>query len=208
MGAMARLVDRNAKREQIVAAAAGQFAKTGFAATLMDDVATAACVSKGSLYDYFENKEDLFYAVFEWSQRQVMLASLAEFKTGLTAKEQILNFAEAAATALVAQVELYPVTLEVWSAAATADTRKRFAEAMRQLYAQFRGQVEALLRAAQQGGEIKPDTDTRAIASMLVGAVDGLMLQYWLDPNFDPKAWVRTFLCALFDGIAAGKTKE
>ncbi len=31
----------------------------------MEDVASAAAVSKGSLYDYFENKADLFYPVFE-----------------------------------------------------------------------------------------------------------------------------------------------
>ena len=38
-------------------------------------------------------------------------------------------------------------------------------------------------------------------AGMLIGAVDGLLLQYWLDPGFDPRAWVRSFMHSLFDGI-------
>lgn len=199
---MVRIVDRDAKRLRIVEAAAAKFARAGYDATAMDDVAVAAGVSKGSLYDYFKNKEDLFYAVFEWCEQQVMLASVAQMKTDLSAKEQIINFAEAAVSALVAQVDLYPVTLEVWAAAAKTGTRKRFSKAMKALYVQYRTQVEMLLRAAQESGEIKADIEVPAVAALLVGAVDGLVLQYWLDKSVNPQAWLRSFLIALLDGIA------
>ncbi len=199
---MARTVDRNAKRLLIVESAATQFAKAGYAATAMDDVAAAAGVSKGSLYDYFKDKEDLFYAVFEWCEQRTMLTAMAQLKPERTAKDQILSFAEAVVSALMEQVDLYPVTLEVWAAAAKSGTRLRFAQAMQSLYVQYRGQVEALLHAAQDGGEIRKDVDTKAIAALLVGAVDGLMLQYWLDKSIAPKSWVRSYLLALFEGIS------
>ena len=204
---MGRIVNRDAKRLQIVAAAAATFAANGYDATAMDDVAEAAGVSKGSLYDYFKNKEDLFYAVFEWYQLKVMQDSVTQLEPGLSAKEQIMRFVEATVSALVAQVCLYPVTLEVWAAAAKRGTRERFATAMKTLYIEYRQSVEAMLRAAQESGELKKDMDAKAVAAMLVGAVDGLVLQYWLDPSFDPKDWTRTFFNALYGGIAVKQTE-
>ena len=48
--------------DEIADAAFGVFAKRGFAAARMDDIAAAAGVSKGTLYLYFPGKEALFEA--------------------------------------------------------------------------------------------------------------------------------------------------
>lgn len=48
---------------ELLAAALDLFVEKGFAATRLDDVAARAGVSKGTLYLYFKNKEDLFKAV-------------------------------------------------------------------------------------------------------------------------------------------------
>ena len=51
--------------ERLLAAAADLFARDGFAGTSLDAVASAAGVTKGSLYHHFRGKRDLFEAVFE-----------------------------------------------------------------------------------------------------------------------------------------------
>ena len=51
------------KRSQILAGARRVFFERGFDAASMGDIARAAGVSKGTLYVYFENKEDLFAAL-------------------------------------------------------------------------------------------------------------------------------------------------
>lgn len=48
---------------ELLAAALDLFVERGYAATRLDDVATRAGVSKGTLYLYFDNKEELFKAV-------------------------------------------------------------------------------------------------------------------------------------------------
>ena len=48
------------KRSQILAGAREVFFQRGYDAASMGDIARAAGVSKGTLYVYFENKEDLF----------------------------------------------------------------------------------------------------------------------------------------------------
>src|SRR5215472_5704895 len=57
---------------EIIAAALAGFAERGFAATRLEDVARRAGVTKGTLYLYFPNKEELFKAVV----RQAVVANI------------------------------------------------------------------------------------------------------------------------------------
>ena len=54
---------KEARPAEIVAAALQLFSDRGFAATRLEDVATVAGVSKGTVYLYFDSKEQLFEAV-------------------------------------------------------------------------------------------------------------------------------------------------
>ncbi|RJG05135.1 TetR/AcrR family transcriptional regulator [Noviherbaspirillum cavernae] len=54
---------KDARPQELLAAALDLFVERGFAATRLDDVAARAGVSKGTLYLYFTNKEELFKAV-------------------------------------------------------------------------------------------------------------------------------------------------
>jgi AcrR family transcriptional regulator len=54
---------KEARPGEILGAALTCFAERGFAATRLDDVAQRAGVTKGTLYLYFPNKEELFKAV-------------------------------------------------------------------------------------------------------------------------------------------------
>jgi AcrR family transcriptional regulator len=54
---------KEARPQELLAAALDLFVERGYAATRLDDVASRAGVSKGTLYLYFTNKEELFKAV-------------------------------------------------------------------------------------------------------------------------------------------------
>lgn len=54
---------KDARPQELLAAAIDLFVERGFAATRLEDVARRAGVSKGTLYLYYANKEDLFKAV-------------------------------------------------------------------------------------------------------------------------------------------------
>jgi AcrR family transcriptional regulator len=58
---------KDARPTEIVSAALACFAERGFAATRLDDVAARAGVTRGTLYLYFESKEELFKAVVRQS---------------------------------------------------------------------------------------------------------------------------------------------
>ncbi len=55
--------ERLAREEEIVSAAENIFQQKGFEASSMEEIARAAQFTKRTLYQYFENKEDLYFAV-------------------------------------------------------------------------------------------------------------------------------------------------
>ena len=54
---------KEARPQEILGAALAEFAANGYAATRLDDVARRAGISKGTIYLYFESKEELFKEV-------------------------------------------------------------------------------------------------------------------------------------------------
>ena len=54
---------KDARPQELLAAALELFVDRGYAATRLEDVARRAGVSKGTLYLYFDNKQELFKAV-------------------------------------------------------------------------------------------------------------------------------------------------
>jgi AcrR family transcriptional regulator len=67
---------KDARPEEIMAAALELFVERGFAATRLEDVAAHAGVAKGTLYLYFDGKEELFKAVV----REGIVLPLAEIR--------------------------------------------------------------------------------------------------------------------------------
>jgi AcrR family transcriptional regulator len=74
-----RLLSRHERSEAILRGAAAAFARSGFAATSMEDVAAACGVSRLILYRHFASKEDLYRAVLQ----RVFERQAEELVTGL-----------------------------------------------------------------------------------------------------------------------------
>jgi AcrR family transcriptional regulator len=62
---MPRVVDREARRAALVAAAATVFTERGVAHSTVSDIVKAAGVAQGTFYLYFESKDDVVLAVAE-----------------------------------------------------------------------------------------------------------------------------------------------
>ncbi|GKX35526.1 MAG: TetR family transcriptional regulator [Rhizobiaceae bacterium MnEN-MB40S] len=89
-----------AKRQQIIDGAKRVFMRVGFDAASMNDITREAGVSKGTIYVYFENKEDLFGALIE-RERSVTFASLAEvLQEGGSIRDTLLHYGVVLATRL------------------------------------------------------------------------------------------------------------
>jgi AcrR family transcriptional regulator len=63
MTAVPDTLDLTTKADAVLKAAKRLFTERGYAATSMDDIARCAKVGKATVYEYFQNKEELFAAV-------------------------------------------------------------------------------------------------------------------------------------------------
>ena len=69
---------RRAKREQIVSEALHLFATRGYFNTSISDIAKEVKMSKGLLYSYFENKEELLNAAIDFALKEATELNLSE----------------------------------------------------------------------------------------------------------------------------------
>src|SRR5271169_133595 len=63
---------RDARREQILAAARRCFLRDGFHATSMQDLFAEAGLSSGAVYSYFASKDDVIVAIAEENMRDIL----------------------------------------------------------------------------------------------------------------------------------------
>ena len=68
-------VNGSAKRERIIDTACSLFARKDFHTVSMDEVAYRAAIAKGTLYNYFQSKEDLYYSIIK-TKLQFLLDAL------------------------------------------------------------------------------------------------------------------------------------
>jgi len=72
-----------ATRDALLAAARALFAEHGYAEVATEEVVRRAGVTRGALYHHFRDKQDLFRAVFEQTEAEIMQTIIARVE-GLT----------------------------------------------------------------------------------------------------------------------------
>jgi AcrR family transcriptional regulator len=194
---------KEARPGEIVAAALASFAERGYAATKLEDVATAAGISKGTIYLYFPTKEDLFRAVV----RQAMLPNVE------AAEADLANHAGSAADLLRMMAQRF---LDALDSDLTAIPKLVVAEsgnfpAIAQFYADTVLRrafvlIEGILNLGIDRGEFRP-MDVHATLPLFAGPF--LLLALWkhslgrhTDLAFDPRAVAAAHIETLLRGLA------
>ena len=156
----ARIVNRPAKTGAILRAATQVFAEQGYQAATMDAIAERAGIGKGTLYEYFRDKQDLFFAVFD--DYIASMERLARQSMELPSNTAAAQIQQAIHTVLAISAEardLFPLVFEFWSASASPDRRARVATLFRDTYAEFRRLIAGQIHKGQQKGEFDPAAD-------------------------------------------------
>lgn len=190
------------KRDRILAAAKAVFARKGFAGAAVSDIAARADVGKGTVYEYYRSKEDLFFAVFESFIEQGAAAVKVDISVlGRSAADRLVALSESVISQGAHLKGEFTLIMEFWAASSSSRSRDRFRQAFRNLYGRYRAIVVALLREGMDRGEFRRDLASDSIASALVGAWDAMFLQAWFDEAFDLQRVSRNFIQVLIRGL-------
>ncbi|QEU94299.1 TetR/AcrR family transcriptional regulator [Streptomyces kanamyceticus] len=167
-----RRVPRHEREQQIIDVAVQVFAKRGFHAASVDEIAELAGISKPMVYLYLDSKEGLFLACLRREADRLVAAFQGAAATGGAAPELRLHAALLAFFAFVAEhrdswVVLHRQASELSEAIATA-----VAGARRAVLAEVAGLV--LAGITESGDSQLDDEDADFVAHALVGAADSL----------------------------------
>ena len=181
-------------KEKIIKAAIKNFSKTGFANTKMDDIAKTADVSKGTLYLYFQSKEDLFESICK-SNLQIMIDTRSGLlQNPIRIKRDLGIFYD---NYLKALQETDKVRVEAFAEAVPNPKMRKIVSKNRK---DIQQSVLEFLKVMKKTGDFfQKDVDLNTISSGVVGLFDGLFLNKMLGVNHEEnkKAWVDTSMAIL-----------
>jgi len=166
--------DRNDKRERILLAAERIFARHGFFAARVSEIAKEAGVADGTIYLYFKSKDDLLISLFEQRMKQVNEALRTAIE-GVPAKDQLRAFIRA----YLQLVHDEPGAAEVLTIE-LRQSSKFMKEYDNPQFADFLRMLGGILAAGQERGELDSTIPAHIVARMIFGMVDELALAWVL----------------------------
>lgn len=166
---------RDARREQIMAAARRCFLRNGFHATSMHDLFAEAGLSAGAVYRYFASKDELIIAIAEDNMRDVVAALHAiATESGETSVGDALAGVIEVINKKNKENGLGGIAVQVW---AEALRNPAVAERFSKLLDQLRTDLAWTVRVHQASGTLPAGAAPQSIANILTGIVAGHILQ-------------------------------
>ena len=160
-------------RDRLLTAAAAEFADKGLDGARVDDISVAAGLAKGTIYNYFDSKVDVFRAVIEeWAAR---IADTREpVGDDAPIEEQLLAILKADMR-VTGEIEEFARTAFREVLTATHDVRADLVPAWDPVDAE----IERLIGRAQERGELRDDRSARELTRFFVTLVNGLLVDHW-----------------------------
>jgi TetR/AcrR family fatty acid metabolism transcriptional regulator len=186
------------KRERILKAAIRVFARKGFYATRVSEIAKAAGVADGTIYLYFKNKDDVLVSIFDDRIGTLLEVLKAETSGDDPVPHKIRRIVELQLGLLEGQRDL----AEVITVNLRQSSRllKQYAAP---LFTQYLDVIAGVLERGQAEGSIRKDLHTRTAAIALWGGLDAIALTWALGQG-EPSALRRAanqFASVFLEGI-------
>ncbi len=168
---MPKIVDKAQMRSDIIDAALRVFMQKGFGATSMNDIAKEAHVAKGTLYLYFDSKEDLLNEIahkhFEQLRHKFMCETPCNtLKTFLACLEKTLLLTKEERHAVRMFFEVFGFNFE----------SRQFIHTYRIFSKDIISGYTQILECLQKNGEIASTVNPQSESEILFMMLNGMMM--------------------------------
>jgi len=174
---MPKIVDADSQRDDIRKAARRVFAERGVRGTGLAHVAEAMGMGRSSLYHYYPDKGSLLADLVHEMLEQERALSRACLRDG-TPLARLERLARACGSLFPEWAAFGRLILEL---------RLEDVKPLKSYFRALRRDLGAVITEGQQDGSFSKELGADICASMLLGAIDGLLLQYFVDPGAFPK---------------------
>lgn len=188
------------KHERILKAAVKIFAKHGFHASKISQIAKEAGVADGTIYLYFKNKDDILINLFE----KKIDSAIDEFHVALAGIQDPVEKLRAFIISYVEYMDKHQALAEVISVE-LRQSHKFMKEYVPVKFAEFLKILSMIIREGKDLGVFRKEIEPGIVKRAVFGSLDELIL-YWVlapHPKYTP-AQIGENLATLFvEGLKA-----
>jgi TetR/AcrR family fatty acid metabolism transcriptional regulator len=193
-------VAQEEKRKLLLRAAVRVFARKGYHACRVSDIAVEAGVAHGLLYHYFRSKEEVLETIFRDTWALMLEAVRAAEEATPSAREQLRKVIAIVLRSWRDDPDLIRVLVR--EVTRTPQLAGEVAEVEQAIDA-----LERIVGRGQENGEFGTDVRPRLVASIVYGALDEILTSWVLGQAADDDEAIRNaeqaVLRVVCDGIAA-----
>jgi len=170
----------------------------GLAAVRMEQIAARAHVSKGTLYNHFESREDLLLSMLEDQLEAGTQIVLGAIEVERDSRLFVDRWIDGLILMIRSQAQTAPLVYQAWALVAEAPALEhRFKKALRGFTERRASLTREALEAGQASGAFRRDADLEAFTTALLALISGSIFR----GSVDPAAVEPAFLRASFDAL-------
>jgi len=161
-------------------AAIAIFARSGFDRATVDEIVREAGFSKGAFYVHFESKEDLFWAMLE----ERISRQQDTFRRAVGHTQPVADNVRLILSGVFGLLRDDPLWGSLFAEfGAHALRNEKVRQRLAAMYERWRELIADILSESREAGRVRRDIDPQFIATVLIAATEGSIMQSRLAPE-------------------------
>lgn len=195
------IVDKDKKRREIIEAAMAVFARAGYRRAKIKDVADEAGVGKGTVYEYFRSKRELFLQMGEYLFEQYIENQRRSLELVSSPEEQLRALIVSTLEQTAMWAGFAYLTFDIWSEMDRKGEQDTFRLLKTGVLERTIDVISEYVREGQARG-VFAGSDPRLAAHIIMAVLDGLVIQLLIKSDaFDLNAMAETLTDVLLKGL-------
>lgn len=205
-----KIIDKEAKKREILHAAMLVFAEHGVAQTKVAEIARRAGIGKGTIYEYFRSKEDMFIEAFHAFMHEMELSINSQLEQENDPRRMLEAVFKISAESFLQAGDFARIMMDFWAEGIRNSNKEEVDRLidLHSMYGMYRNQIAEILEMGIVAKSFKK-VEVHHLSCALVGWLDGVFLQWFIAPKeIDVRASIDAFMDTLFYGILANEARE
>ena len=172
-------INKKDKHERIIHAGLEVFAREGYSKAKIIDIAESACIGKGTVYEYFGSKKEIFLNVFSYVKELILSEHWKVLDEGLNPLDALKRIAKTTADVYTNQTKEMRFLAQFRAECIRSDTDGEFGRSLNEYHEEIIALISRYLNSGIEEDLMKP-TDVGIVSENYHTALDGLGVQYLL----------------------------
>ena len=201
-----KLVNKEEKKREIGFSALNLFAEKGFSNTSMKQIADSAAVGKGTVYEYFQSKEDLIGFCLELYVEKIESVAVSRLDNIENPRNRIRQYSFEVQKTILNDPDTMGILLAVIQMLISENGESTRLKQFRKIFETARHNIISMIMEGVSMGVFRKESalEAETISNNLIAYLDGIWLHSIINPEgMDLQIQINRYLDNLFSSIDA-----